>query len=44
MSSVGGSGVYQADDQRNVKDAEQQEKSRFEEGNPNSHIPNDSSM
>lgn len=46
-SSVGNSGVYQADDQRTVSDAQiEQEKkdARFHEGKENSHKATDSSM
>ena len=42
-SSVGGRGVYEAGDQRNVKDSEKNEAQRYKEGQPNSHIANDSS-
>lgn len=42
-SSVGTSGVYQADDQRTVPDAEKNNAERYEEGKENSHKPNDSS-
>ncbi|KAL8833173.1 MAG: hypothetical protein Q9170_004430 [Blastenia crenularia] len=44
-SSVGGRGVYEAGDQRNVKDSEINEAKqadRYHEGQPNSHLANDS--
>ncbi|KAK0511999.1 hypothetical protein JMJ35_005127 [Cladonia borealis] len=41
-SSVGGRGVYEAGDQRNVKDSEINEAERYKEGQPNSHLANDS--
>ncbi|KAL6871814.1 hypothetical protein J3F83DRAFT_732711 [Trichoderma novae-zelandiae] len=41
-SSVGTSGVYEAGDQRNVKQSELQQSERFNEGQPNSHIGKDS--
>ena len=44
MSNVGGRGVYEAGDQRNVKDSEINEAERYKEGKPNSHLANDSSM
>lgn len=44
MSNVGGRGVYEAGDQRNVKDSEVNEAERYKEGQPNSHLANDSSM
>lgn len=43
MSSVGGSGVYEAGDQRNVKDSEVKHADRYKEGQPNSHVAIDSS-
>ena len=43
MSNVGGRGVYEAGDQRNVKDSEVNEAERYKEGQPNSHLANDSS-
>lgn len=43
-SNVGGRGVYEAGDQRNVKDSEVNEAERYKEGQPNSHLANDSSM
>ncbi|KAL8958846.1 MAG: hypothetical protein Q9193_004174 [Seirophora villosa] len=43
MSSVGGSGVYEAGDQRNVKDSEVKHAERYKEGQPNSHVAIDSS-
>ena len=42
-SNVGGRGVYEAGDQRNVKNSEIQEADRYNEGQPNSHVPTDSS-
>ncbi|KAL8939261.1 MAG: hypothetical protein Q9211_002817 [Gyalolechia sp. 1 TL-2023] len=42
-SSVGGRGVYEAGDQRNVKQSEINEAERYKEGQPNSHLANDSS-
>ncbi len=42
-SNVGGRGVYEAGDQRNVKDSEVNEAERYKEGQPNSHKANDSS-
>ncbi|KAI4096903.1 MAG: hypothetical protein LQ348_004714 [Seirophora lacunosa] len=42
MSSVGGSGVYEAGDQRNVKDSEVKHADRYKEGQPNSHVAIDS--
>ncbi|KAL8910498.1 MAG: hypothetical protein Q9171_004194 [Xanthocarpia ochracea] len=41
-SNVGGRGVYEAGDQRNVKDSEVKEAERYKEGPPNSHLANDS--
>ncbi|KAL8648472.1 MAG: hypothetical protein Q9210_004971 [Variospora velana] len=41
-SSVGGRGVYEAGDQRNVKDSEIKQADRYKEGQPNSHLANDS--
>lgn len=46
QSNVGGSGIYEADDQRNYKDSElQQDKAeqRYHEGQPHSHKQIDSS-
>ncbi len=43
-SSVGGRGVYEAGDQRNAKDSELNNAERYKEGQPNSHLANDSSM
>ena len=43
-SSVGQASVYEAGDQRNVKDSEQNTAERFKEGQPHSHQANDSSM
>ncbi|RVX66311.1 hypothetical protein B0A52_09742 [Exophiala mesophila] len=44
QSSVGTSGVYEAGDQRNYKDADKPENQAvpYEEGKPNSHQDNDS--
>ncbi|KAL9635979.1 MAG: hypothetical protein Q9164_003118 [Protoblastenia rupestris] len=41
-SSVGGRGVYEAGDQRTVPDSEKNERERYKEGQPHSHLPNDS--
>ncbi|KAL6719248.1 hypothetical protein ACLMJK_003485 [Lecanora helva] len=41
-SNVGGSGVYEAGDQRNVKDSEINERERYKEGQPHSHVAIDS--
>ncbi|ORY67430.1 uncharacterized protein BCR38DRAFT_388035 [Pseudomassariella vexata] len=41
-SNVGSSGVYEAGDQRNLKNSEIPHPDRFEEGKENSHLPNDS--
>ncbi|KAL0938029.1 uncharacterized protein CTRU02_207760 [Colletotrichum truncatum] len=41
-SNVGTSGVYEAGDQRNVKNSELQDADRFHEGNIHSHVANDS--
>lgn len=46
-SNVGTAAVYQADDQRTVKDSEieeQKKENRFHEGKENSHKALDSSM
>jgi|TARA_R110002003_G_scaffold58_9_gene5191 hypothetical protein len=46
QSNVGNAAVYQADDQRTVKDSEieeQKKENRFHEGKDNSHLANDSS-
>ena len=43
-SSVGGRGVYEAGDQRTMKDSQINEAERYKEGQPNSHLANDSSM
>lgn len=43
-SNVGTSGVYEAGDQRNVKRSEMENAERYNEGQPGSHIGNDSSM
>ena len=42
-SSVGQASVYEAGDQRNVKDSEANEAVRYHEGKKNSHLANDSS-
>jgi hypothetical protein len=44
MSSVGGRGVYEADDQRTVPNSEKKKAERYEEGKEHSHQPNDSSV
>ncbi|KAL8902706.1 MAG: hypothetical protein Q9207_004438 [Kuettlingeria erythrocarpa] len=41
-SNVGSSGVYEAGDQRNVKQSEIKQAERYKEGQPNSHLANDS--
>jgi len=41
-SNVGGRGVYEAGDQRNVKESEKDNVERYEEGKENSHLANDS--
>ncbi|KAL8812273.1 MAG: hypothetical protein Q9223_001208 [Gallowayella weberi] len=41
-SNVGGAGVYEAGDQRNVKDSEVDQAERYKEGQPNSHKAQDS--
>ncbi|KAI1494536.1 hypothetical protein F4809DRAFT_16333 [Biscogniauxia mediterranea] len=41
-SNVGQSSVYEAGDQRNVKNSEIEGRARYEEGVQHSHIPNDS--
>ncbi|KAL8680768.1 MAG: hypothetical protein Q9186_003056 [Xanthomendoza sp. 1 TL-2023] len=41
-SNVGGAGVYEAGDQRNVKDSEVNQAERYKEGQPNSHKADDS--
>ncbi|MCJ1411656.1 hypothetical protein MMC19_005747 [Ptychographa xylographoides] len=41
-SSVGQSSVYEAGDQRNVKDSEKETAERYKEGKENSHQSNDS--
>lgn len=43
QSSVGGSGVYEAGDQRNAPNSEENKADRYKEGQPNSHKANDSS-
>lgn len=43
-SSVGNSAVYEAGDQRNVKNSELPSAERYEEGKVNSHDTHDSSM
>lgn len=42
-SNVGGSGVYEAGDQRNPPNSEIPQADRYHEGQPNSHKANDSS-
>jgi hypothetical protein len=42
-SSVGNSGVYEAGDQRNVKNDDIEEAQRYNVGNPKAHLANDSS-
>ncbi|EFQ29597.1 hypothetical protein CGRA01v4_14876 [Colletotrichum graminicola] len=42
QSSVGTSGVYEAGDQRNVKNSEKDTGDRFHEGKEHSHLANDS--
>lgn len=42
-SSVGNSGIYEAGDQRNLKNSEIPQPERYEEGKENSHLANDSS-
>ncbi|KAI0130165.1 hypothetical protein BJ170DRAFT_618941 [Xylariales sp. AK1849] len=42
QSSVGTAGVYEAGDQRNPKQSEINNATRFEEGKEHSHKPNDS--
>ena len=42
-SNVGGSGVYEAGDQRNPPNSEINERERYQEGKENSHKANDSS-
>ena len=42
-SNVGGSGVYEAGDQRTVKNSEVNDRERYKEGQPNSHVATDSS-
>ncbi|KAF2771386.1 hypothetical protein EJ03DRAFT_325444 [Teratosphaeria nubilosa] len=41
-SNVGSSHVYEAGDQRNVKQSEINNAERYKEGQPNSHLANDS--
>jgi len=41
-SNVGQSTVYEAGDQRNYEDSEINKRDRFHEGQPNSHLANDS--
>ena len=43
-SSVGGAGVYEAGDQRTSKKSEVDNAERYKEGQPHSHLANDSSM
>lgn len=42
-SNVGNRQAYEAGDQRNVANAEIERGNRYNEGNINSHLPNDSS-
>ncbi|KAH8662126.1 hypothetical protein BX600DRAFT_465632 [Xylariales sp. PMI_506] len=42
QSKVGTSGVYEAGDQRNVKQSEAHEATRYHEGQEHSHLANDS--
>lgn len=42
-SNVGASNIYEAGDQRNVSQSEAQDAERYNEGQRNSHIANDSS-
>lgn len=42
-SNVGSRNIYEAGDQRNVKDSEIKDAERYKEGPPNSHLANDSS-
>ena len=44
QSSVGTAAVYEAGDQRNLKDSEIPKADRYNEGVKNSHVPNDSSL
>ncbi|MCJ1453113.1 hypothetical protein MMC28_003458 [Mycoblastus sanguinarius] len=41
-SNVGGSSVYEAGDQRTTKNSEINNAERYKEGQPNSHLANDS--
>ncbi|KAF2750349.1 hypothetical protein M011DRAFT_465115 [Sporormia fimetaria CBS 119925] len=41
-SNVGSGNIYEAGDQRNVKQSELEERERYNEGQPNSHLPQDS--
>jgi len=43
-SNVGNRAVYEAGDQRNYKQSELNQADRYNEGKPNSHLPNDSSV
>ena len=43
-SNVGGSSVYEAGDQRTTKNSEINNAERYKEGQPNSHLANDSSI
>jgi hypothetical protein len=42
-SNVGSANIYEAGDQRNYKQSELHDRERYQEGKPNSHLPNDSS-
>jgi len=42
-SQVGTRALYEADDQRNYRNSEIQERARYQEGNPNAHLAHDSS-
>lgn len=44
QSSVGTSAIYEAGDQRNLKNAEIPAGERYNEGKEHSHLANDSSM
>ena len=43
ISNVGGRGVYEAGDQRTAPNSEINKAERYKEGQPHSHLPNDSS-
>lgn len=43
-SSVGTGGIYEDGNQRNAPASETNQAERFKEGQPNSHLANDSSM